>query len=146
MYMSKRWWQYKDYLFSLGIGRNYLVQNSFDKNIFYLHCHFLTISCTIISSQNNMHAKMLHVFKIVPGIAGLGLLFLIKKVYSKWLVLLVEPSSYSNIWGPEREKQKFDNNYTFCFISNSIFDPLSLRFSKIVGTWLATVEPQIVNS
>ena len=28
----------------------------------------------------------------------------------------------------------------------SIFDPLSLRFSKIVATWLATVEPQIVNS
>ena len=36
--------------------------------------------------------------------------------------------------------------YTFFFISNSIFDPLSLRFSKIVATWLATVEPQIVNS
>ena len=32
------------------------------------------------------------------------------------------------------------------FISNSIFDPLSLRFSKIVATWQATVEPQIANS
>ena len=37
-------------------------------------------------------------------------------------------------------------DYTFFFISNSIFDPLSLIFSKIVATWLATVEPQIVNS
>ena len=34
--------------------------------------------------------------------------------------------------------------YTFLLISNSIFDPLSLRFSEIVATWLATVEPQIV--
>ena len=33
-----------------------------------------------------------------------------------------------------------------CFTSNSIFDPLSLRFSKIVATWLATVESQVVNS
>ena len=35
--------------------------------------------------------------------------------------------------------------YTF-FISNSIFDPLSLRFSKIIATWLATLEPLTENS
>ena len=35
---------------------------------------------------------------------------------------------------------------THFFISNSIFDPLSLRFSKIVAPWLVTAEPQIVNS
>ena len=34
----------------------------------------------------------------------------------------------------------------FFFISNSIFDPLSLRFSKIVASWLATLEPQIGNN
>ena len=28
-------------------------------------------------------------------------------------------------------------HYSILFIINSIFDPLSLRFSKIVGTWLA---------
>ena len=31
-------------------------------------------------------------------------------------------------------------------MSNSISDSLSLRFSKIVSTWLATLEPQIGNS
>ena len=42
---------------------------------------------------------------------------------------------------------KSTQKYTFFFlINNSIFDPRSLRFSKIVATWLATVEPQIVDS
>ena len=28
-------------------------------------------------------------------------------------------------------------------MSKSIFDPMSLRFSKIIATWLATLQPQI---
>ena len=34
----------------------------------------------------------------------------------------------------------------FIFISNSIFDPLSLRFSKILATSLATLDSQFENS
>ena len=59
-----------------------------------------------------------------------------KQIYH-WVILSLSSIFFTS---------KMFTMYTFFFISNPNFDRLSLRFSKIRATLLATAEPQIGNS